>query len=295
MPWIDSLDWTSLNALRRYPLREGCSALSTDETFSIPDNLIVDFTLCATSEVSARFYISKIFNKITTVDIEISDYSGIILGTVQIVGTSHTENKDYYLNPTTQYVGANGKITIGSLDALAYQPAGVFEFSPSATEFEPRTIIPGLQGIDRIVFIDSHNGQNGLTGNVTLTSRNNMRFSYSADKVFLDAGDNLGLNKECAVTASVKSINGVVPDPLTGDIAILGVNCLRIYSSAQYTIDMEDTCCTPCSGCNDLEELTGRLTSLENKFLSLKDGYNNVNSQLTNYLSTINSNCACPS
>lgn len=294
MPWIDSLDWTSLNALRRYPLREGCSSLSVDENFSIPDDLIVDFTLCATSDVSARFYISKIFNKITSVTIEVSDFAGVVVGTVEIVGAVHTQDKDYYLNNTTQYVGANGKITIGSLAALAYQPAGMFEFLPTATEFEPRTIVPGLQGIDRISFIDASNGENSLSGNVTLTSRNNMRFSYTANKVLLDAGDNLGLNKECAVTACVKSINGVIPNPTTGDIGLLGVNCLRIYSSAQYTIDMEDTCCTPCSGCNDLEELTNRLTSLENKFLSLKDGYNNVNSQLTNYLTTINSNCACP-
>ena len=110
----------------------------------------------------------------------------------------------------------------------------------------------------------------------------------------MDAGDNLGLNKECAVTTCVKSINGVAPDPATGNISFLGIDCLKVYSSAQYTIDLEDTCCTPCSGCNDLEELTSRLTSLENKFLDLKGSYNNVNAQLTNYLSTINSNCACP-
>jgi hypothetical protein len=85
MPWIDSLDWTDLNSLRRYPLREGASATSDDELFTIPDNFIVDFSLSASSDVSRRFFISKIFNKLTAVTIEISDSR--IDGTQHIVGT----------------------------------------------------------------------------------------------------------------------------------------------------------------------------------------------------------------
>ena len=294
MPWIDSLDWTSLNSLRRYPLREGSSALSIDEFFSIPDTLIVDFTLCASSDVSRRFYISKITNKITSVTIEVSDEFDLIVGTFIADKAQHYQDKDYYLAATNNYTGANGKLTLGSFDDLQTQPAGTFNFLRSSTELEPRTVVPGLQGIDRLTFIDTQNGQYSISGDATLTSRSNLRFSYGEDKVFLDAGDNLGLNKTCTINNCVKSINGVVPDPTTGDLSLLGINCLNIYSEAQYTLSMEDTCCTPCSGCNDLEILTTRLTSLENKFIDLKGTYNDVNAQLTNYLTTINSNCACP-
>jgi len=294
MPWIDSLDWSSINALRRYPLREGTSLLSTDGNFSIPDTLIVDFTLCATSDVTARFNISKIFNKIDALTLEFSDNLGVVVGTVDVDGVTHAQDKDYYLTITNSYVGANGKITIGSLDDLRYQPAGVFMFDFSSTEFEPRTVVPGLHGIDRIQFIDEVNGINSLSGNVVLSSRSNLLFTYRDSEVIWDAGDNLGLNKDCAITNCVKSINGVVPNPSTGDIGLLGINCITVYSPQAYTLNFEDTCCTPCSGCNDLEELTTRLTSLENKFLTLKDDYNGVNAQLTTYLATINSNCACP-
>ena len=295
MPWLDSLDWTSLNSLRRYPLREGSSALSVDEFFSIPDNLIVDFTLCATSDVSRRFYISKVVNKFNSLLIEISDEYDLIVGTFTAEKATHQQDNDYYLTATTNYKGANGKITLNTFEGLTTQPTGVFKFSLSATEFEPRTIIPGIQGIDRISFIDSQNGIATLTGDVTINARSNLRFSYSEDKVILDAGDNLGLNQICSPEKCVKSINGVTPNPLTGNISLLGVKCLNIYSDSQYTLSMEDTCCTPCSGCNDLETLTTRLTSLENKFIDLKGTYNDVNAQLTNYLTTINSNCACPS
>jgi hypothetical protein len=294
MPWIDSLDWTDLNSLRRYPLREGLSALSIDGLFSVPDTLVVDLTMCATSDVTRRFFISSIFNKITSVALTISDNLSTVAGTVEIDKATHIEDADYYIVFTENYIGANGKITIGTLEDLKSQPAGRFDFNMQATEFEPRTIVPGLQGVDRITFVDSLNGQFSLSGDVTLTSRNNLNFLLSGSRVLLDAGDNLGLNKPCDVVQCVQSINGVVPDPQNGNISLLGISCININSAAQYTLDIEDTCCTPCSGCNDLEELTTRLTSLENKFLDLKGTYNNVNLQLTNYLSTINSNCACP-
>lgn len=294
MPWVDSLDWLSLNSLRRYPLREGASLLSDDGYFTIPDTLIVDFTLSATSDVSRRFYISKIFNKITSVVIEFADDRDTVLGTVEIFKETHTQDSDYYLNITSDYVGSNGKITIGVLDDLAQQPAGQFSFLLSSTEFEPRTIIPGIRGVDRIAFVDEQNGTHNLSGDVVLATRSNMTFTYAQNTVYLDAGDGLGLNTPCDITNCVKTINGVVPDPTTGDISLLGIDCISVSSPAQYTLNLDDTCCTPCSGCTELEELTTRLTSLENKFLELKTGYNTVNNQLTTYLSTINSNCACP-
>ena len=293
MPWIESLDWTTLNSLRRYPVREGLSASSTDGLFNLPDTLIVDFTLCATSDVSARFYISKIFNKLSSVSIEISDYSDVVVGAFQIQKDTHEQDNDYYLTTTSSYSGANGKITIGSLEDLATQPAGLFVFDKTATEFEPRTIIPGRVGLSRMTFVDASNGEYSMTGTVTLASRNNLLFSYpGGETVILDAGDNLGLSKICSSATPVQSINGVIPDA-DGNINFIGLNCLKVSNSSQFTLDISDTCCTPCSGCEDLETLTTRLTSLENKFLDLKSSYNNVNAQLSTYLSTINSNCAC--
>jgi hypothetical protein len=291
MPWVDSLDWLSLNALRRYPLREGVSALSNNNYFSIPDSLITDITICASSDVSKRFFISKIINKISSLVIEISDFSNIVVGTLEIIASSHTEDKDYYFTINEEsYVGANIKITIGSLKDLNTQPAGIFDFAAIATEFEPRTVIPGIRGIDRMIFIDSEKKPYGLSGDVTIITRDNLKFSEEAADIYLDAADDLGLNKACALTNCVKTINGVSPNS-DGDIGLLGVNCIRISNPVDYTIELEDTCCTPCSGCDELETLTDRLTSLENNFLTLKDNYNLLDSQLTTYLATVNSSC----
>lgn len=297
MPWIDSLDWSALNSLRRYPIREGASAQSENEYFSIPDTLITDFSLSASSSVEDRFYISRIFNKLTSVSIEISDWGGAVVGTFEAFAST-VKDEVYYLNATSNYVGANGKITIGTLDDLINQPIGHFRFAPTATELEPRTIYPGIRGIDRIVFKDFKNPDGYyLTGNVAVISRDNLKFSLDpndANGVVLDVGDNLGLNKECTVTNCVKSINGVRPDPTNGNISLLGVDCLTVINNAEYSLQIEDTCCSPCVGCNDLEQLTERLTSLENKFILLSNNYVNVNTQLGTYLNTVNADCACP-
>jgi len=297
MPWIESLDWTSLNSLRRYPLRQGTSAQSVDGLFSLPDSLIVDFSLTATSVVTRRFYIARILNRLSSIILEVRDNFTDVVGTVEIQNATHTQDKDYYLTPTSAYIGATGRFTIGKLDDLAYQPAGSFEFSLSATEFEPRTIVPGLQGVDRIEFLDSRNGSFSLTGDVKIAARNNLTFVYSGvndfNRVFIDVGDGLGLNKTCVTTTPVRSINGVEPDE-NGNISLLGTDCVKITSTEAGTLSLTDTCCTPCSGCNDLEELTTRLTGLESKFISLKGSYNDVNRQLNMYLSTVNASCACP-
>lgn len=300
MPYIPSLDYLDLNSLRRYPLREGVSAISTDTYFSIPDNFIVDFSLSATSDVTRKFFISSIFNKINEVIIEIADSRSpsISVGQFKISVSDHSLNKDYYLEASDDYIGANGKITIGSLDGIISQPSGLFEFTLVSAEFETRTIIPAMTGIDRFHFDDTLYGRRTLTGDVSILARNNTTFSFSQvdsnNKVVLDAGDGLGLNKICDHPVCIKTINGVGPDPETGNINFLGIDCLSVKAgSQQHTLEFSDTCCTPCSGCDELSRLTNRLTSLENKFIEIKNYYTVMNSQLTSYLTTVNSNCSC--
>ena len=292
----DSLDWTDLNSLRRYPIREGSSAVSDDGLFFIPDDFIVDATICASSDASTRVYISRIFNKLTSVVVEFSDNNDIVIGSFEIQVDTHTLNKDYYLIATDDYVGANGKLTIGNLSSISQQPAGNFAFSIYSTELEPRTVIPSMRGVSRIKFVDALTGTHSLTGDVVVRSRVNLLFSYEDlpdNQIIWDAGDGLGLNRNCSLGTCVKTINGVAPDPLDGNISLLGIDCLSVTSTLPYTLDLSDNCCTPCSGCDDLATLTTRLTSLENKFIELKGNYINVNTQLTTYLSTVNSNCSC--
>jgi hypothetical protein len=296
MPWVDSLDYLDLNSLRRYPIREGTSVTSTDGLFVLPDTLIVDFSLAASNDITKRYYISKFFNKLFSCTIEIAEYgSATVVGSFEIDFNSHKLNDTYYLEGVGEYSVANGKITIGRPADLQLQPSGNFIFNQDNTELEPRTIIPGLAGVSSITYVDAIGSTRTLSGMVTMQARMNMTFTYDtpSNSVIMDVGDNLGLNKICSTSNCVKKINGVTPDPATGNISLIGLDCLNIASSAAYTLKFADSCCTPCSGCTDLSTLTTRLTSLENNFISLKNYYTTLSGQLTNYLTTVNSNCSC--
>ena len=297
MPWIDSLDYLNLNTLRRYPLRENSTVRSTDGLFEIPDNFISEFSLAASDDVTKRYYISRIYNKVFSAVIEISEHgaSPKVVGSVDIDFNGHQINDTYFLTPLNDFVGAAGKITIGYTDALQVQPSGNYNFTLAATEFETKTIIPGTSGVVRIKFTDSEGNSNSLTGDVIIQARTNSRFTFDSlnNRVILDVGDNLSLNKICEQGPCIKRINGVTPDPATGNVSLIGSECLKITSPANYTLQLDDNCCTPCSGCDDLAELTSRLTGLENKFIELENFYTTANGQLVNYLTTINSNCSC--
>lgn len=296
MPFIESLDYLNLNTLRNYPIREALSKVDTTGAFAIPDDFIADFTISATSDVTARFYISRILNKLTSALIEVSDSAGTAAGTFTVDFASHTLYKDYYMVTAGSYAGANGKITIAYLDSLKRQPAGSFLFTLQTAEFEPRTVIPTVNGVSRITFVDSNGNSQTLTGDVKVLARSNLRFTFDSgtNTVTVDGGDGLGLSKKCTTTNCVERINGVVPDPADGNISLLGVDCTTISNSAAYTLSISDHCCTPCSGCDDLAELTTRLTTLESKFIDLKGYYSVIGAQLTTYLATVNANCACP-
>jgi hypothetical protein len=298
MPWIDSLDYLDLNSLRRYPIREGSSVTSTDELFQIPDSLIVDMSISASTNPAARFYISAFFNNLFSCTIQIAEYaSGTIVGSFFVDFNSHKLNDTYYLTPIGTYAGSTGKITIGTGDDLQLQPAGQFAFLNTSTELETRTIVPGLQGVSSITYLDADGNTGTFTGDITMNARTNMTFTYDTIKnsVAMDVGDNLGLNQICTKTNCIQKINGVTPDPASGNLTLIGVDCMQISSGNAYTLQFNDSCCTPCSGCTDLSTLTTRLTSLENSFIDLKNYYNTLNGQLVSYLTTVNSSCSCGS
>lgn len=297
MAYVENLEYENLNSLRNYPIREGINPTDITSTFSIPNNFILDFQLAATSDVTKNFFISQILNEPTSIVLQISDNSSVVVGSFTIPISGFTDNSDYTLQTVPgAYAFANGKITIGTIISITNQPTGIYSFVIGATQFEPRTIILAISGINQITFSDPKGTQQTLSGNVNIVARNNLRYSYnnSTNYLILDAGDGLGLNIACTSAPCIQKINGVTPDPDTGNISFIGVGCSGITSTVVNTLQINDTCCTPCSGCDDLAELTNRLNTLESRYLDLKQQYGYLNSELGVYLSTVNSaGCVC--
>jgi hypothetical protein len=298
MPYIENLAWENINSLRNYPIRDGLNCTDVTNTFTIPTNFIIDFQIAATSDPTLSYYISQISNQIVQYIIEISDNNNVVVGSFIIPSTDFVENETYIMQTVPGiYQYANATISIGSLDSIQFQPAGIFSFAITSTQFLPRTIIVSAASLNRIIFSDSKGTSQVLTGTVNIEARNNLRYSYNSGTniLTLDAGDGLGLNTACSTSTCVQSINGVTPDPTTGNISFIGVGCSSIATTTPYTLEINDVCCTPCSGCDDLSILTTRLNNLESDYMQLNNFYNYLNTQLTAFTNTVNYNCTCPS
>lgn len=298
MPFIDSLEYLNLNSLRNYPIRDGLNRTDVTGAFVIPQDFIVDFQLAASSDVTQRYYISQVFNQVTQFLLEISDSTNTVVGSFVIPVANFVNNSDFYLQTTPgNYQYASGRITIGSLLSILNQPAGIFSFTINNSEFLSRTIIVSVAAINQFTFTDSKGNTQSLTNVVNVVARNNLRYSYDSvhSLLILDAGDGLGLNTQCKTITCVQSINGVTPDPSTGNISFIGLDCSNISTNTPATLQLNDSCCTPCSGCNDLSTLTSRVNQLELSANNLKNFYSYLNTQLTAFTNTVNSNCVCPS
>lgn len=295
---LSNFEYLNLNALRKYPLRDGVVTTDTTGFFTIPDNFIVDLQLAVNSTAATRFLISEIYWNSLQFIISIADSAGNSVGSFTVPILGFTTNTVYSLTTVPGvYQNASGRITIGYVSTIIQQPTGTFTFNLGATEIIAKAIIISPQAVNSITFNDVNGNSQTLTGNVNLTVRNNLRFSVDAStgNIIFDAGDGLGLNTQCTAPVCVQTINGVTPDPTTGNISFIGIGCSAITSNAQYTIQIDDQCCTPCAGCDALSTLTQRLNQLELSFQNFKSQVQTFGLQLTNFTTTANTSCTCPS
>lgn len=296
MSSVNNLDFLNLNTLRNYPIKEGKSRISSDGILTIPDDFMADLTLSATSDVTRRFYVSKLSNFLDSITVEVSDNLGTIAGNFSIISASHVPYKEYYFIPTASYTGANGKLVVARLDSLQMLPKGIFPFTISTAEFEPRTIVPSVGTVNRVTFNNFNGSSYTLTGDVKIEARTNVRFKYDAESnsVIIDAGEDLGLNKVCAnTTPCIKTINGIEPDE-DGNFTLDYTDCITISPlSAGNGLVLEDNCCKPCAGCEDIAALTDRLTALESELLKLRDLYSNLLTTYENFQTAVNTICEC--
>jgi hypothetical protein len=292
---IDNLDFLNLNSLRNYPVKEGLSRISTDGAFTVPNNFIVDFELSATLDITKRFYISKIVNKDSLITVEVSDDSDVLAGVFEVNASSHTKYKKYLFIPTDIYAKANGIILVDSLENIKLQPSGIFSFTLATAEFETRTIIPGLSSLSRIIFNNANGKSFTVTGDIVIEARTNVKFKYESGKIIIDAGNDIGLNVACGNELNcIKTINGITPDN-TGNFTLDFSDCAVFTPIPALTgLVLQDTCCQPCIGCDDIQHLTNRLIDTENNLITIKNYYADLHKLFEDFKATSTYTCNCP-
>lgn len=298
MPSVDNLDFLNSNSLRNYPLKEGVTKVSSDGSFILPNDFIVDFQLAASYDPSKRFYLSKISNFDDLITLEISDQLDVLVGTFSIATANHWQYKDYYLIPSDAYVGSTGLLTATNLNGIYNCPSGSFTFSLATAEFEARTIIPARKGIDRITFKNASGDTFSFSGDIVIKARTNIRFKESLTEdntVIIDVGDDLGLNTKCnEETGCIKTINGIPPDD-ESNFTLDFSDCATLTPIPANTgLLLEDVCCKPCVGCNDIEELTSRLMTTETGLVTLRQYYTDLYKLLTDFKTIQGYTCDCP-
>lgn len=287
------LDFLNQNSMRSFPLKDGALRLSIDQLMTIPNSFIVDFKLCAVCSTSATFYVSKISNFSDIIGVEISDNSNVVVGSFAVTVANHVNNQDYWLTPSSSYSGAIGRITIGALDDMKASPAGTFHFNASQTTFEMSTIVPGVQQISRLTLMDALDNSFTLTGNVTLKANSNVRFRLNDTTIIVDAGENLGLNKQCSELGEpIRTINGISPTSL-GEFTLVSADCAS-FEEIDNGLILRDTCSKPCQGCTELSTLTERSIVVESEMLRVRDAVDNMQNSLNQLATLINYSCECP-
>lgn len=298
MPSIDSLDFLNTNALRNYPIKEGVSKVSDDEAFIIPNDFIVDLQVAVSYDPAKRYYISRIVNFDDSITVEISDETSTLVGTFTVISANHWQYKEYIMTPSSYFAGANGAMCVTSLTGILNQPSGVYTFTLATTELEARASVPALKGINRLIFNNSTGESYSMTGDIIIEARQNLRFKVDPDidnKIIIDAGNGLGLNTMCSDALScIKTINGIPPDA-EGNFTLDFSDCATLTPIPAGTgLLLEDICCKPCVGCNDIETLTSRLMTTETGLLQLRAYYDDLLKLLNDFKTTSGFTCACP-
>lgn len=296
MAAIENLGWLNLNSLRNYPIKDGLSRISVDGNYTLPNDFIVDAQIAASYDPTRCFYISQVSNLGSSIVIEITDQLATLAGSFTVTVAGFTEYQEVYFVPTTAYVGATGILTIGTLSSILNLPTGTFSFAITSTEFETRAVIPALQGINRLIFQNVTGNPISLTGDIILEARTNLIFKLVEDSntIIIDAGEGLGLNVNCGtIPQCIETINGIPPDD-SGNFTLDFADCATLTTIPSGTgLVLDDICCKPCMGCNDVATLTNRLTTVESGLLALRDYYNNLSQLFDNYKLTIDYNCDC--
>lgn len=291
--------WLNANTLRNYPLSQAATGQSKDGSFNIPDDLFVDMKLAvpflanSVTNLAAinpsKFYISSIkiypqgfvffigceLNPQIAVSEPISFSEFSEYSTVGIRGISKPIANN---GQAFDFAQTYGFVVIGSIERLL-SLVGDFEFDLDGSRLETTVISYGPRRISGLKVFSDSSTSSLLSGQITLSSGANHRMDVSGNS---DIGYTIKMNGirgedyrevcECndvELGPCVKTINGVAPNA-TGNIDILGSDCIDVKSSGQASIEISDTCAKPCCGCTELDILVSDVTALTSQLALLQ-------------------------
>jgi len=269
-------DWLRNNSLRSYPLMDGVSGKSNDAdaAFTIPQAFLLDISLTVKpDDPPGQFHI-----------MQIASYSGGYVVTIGRGGTAvavftvarsnHYWSKVYRIVGTGTYEGYNGYVSIGDLEEIDAQSAGVWSFDVSDGLLQPRCLIPMTKGLSGIRISAGGDLSPVLTGTVRIEQGPNTRLRWmGGSTIRIDAVSNPEYAIECQCEGQyqlgppIRTINGLQPTA-AGDFIISEQSCIQVEAS-ENGLTVRDTCSEPCCGCEELAVVNTALKAVRDQMTTL--------------------------
>ncbi len=295
LPSVWNVEWYNTNSQRRYPLRDDASLRDVTDSFSIPNDLIVEFAWPAHAFSTidpTGFYVSSISVFGSGVVIQFS-YLGEVIGSVNIDSETFIPNLSKSIRGIGTFADTVGTVVIGSLSGLD-SAAGTFTFeSPAKSGFLPSAVKLIPRGVSAIYIKNGDDLSDALQGDLTLESGRNFLIEYQRrsgtptdpNVISLSAISGAGLNLDCGCDEStprpcIKTIDGVPPNS-EGDFHLDGDECVKLDAIANG-LQIKDTCSKPCCGCQELDVVKTTLQSMSAQVTALNSYADKLSAQILN-------------
>jgi hypothetical protein len=290
-------EWSNLNSQRRYPLTEDSSGTDRSNSFNIPEDFLVGLDIPVSSSLLidvSRFFIRRIvvagngFSVTVAYEPALGEYTDVAVAAVPRVG--FTNYSSYQLVGIGDFVETLGKLTIGRLDGIDAQPAGLFTFDLPSARIEPDCIRPSLQGVMGVIVVNGTQQSPSLHGDIEFVAGENIQITSTTEdggaRIQISAISGAGLATTCdcvdlSTSPPIRRINGIVPTA-AGDFFLLGSNCIEIQPITNG-LRIVDKCAEPCCGCTELEEITRVVSTFASKASTLDNAITRLEASVTEF------------
>ncbi len=282
---IVNLEWQNHNAIRAYPLTAEATKVDVTGTFALPDDFIIALYLpvhAGLDVTTNNFHISAIqaYTAGFTVVVGYTNSSGdiITVAAAMIARITHTPGQTYMLGGVGDFADCLGRITIGNLDNIDNQPAGLFNFDLAGGRIEPDAIRPMIRYLSSLQVLNGSDLSDKLTGDIVIKAGTNMSITLAASAgedpiLIFNAIEGAGLTQSCDCSddtaGPINTINGIPPDS-DGNFTIATNTCISI-NPLSHGLQLQDICSQPCCGPTELEVITQTIQQFQTQLNTLNN------------------------
>jgi hypothetical protein len=222
-----------------------------------------------------RFYLRKFTSDANSISAVVGyeGQSGLLeVASFRVMRADHARNQSYRLVGQGQFQSVVGVVVVGKFDSLDSQPYGSWEFDPDDGRLDPTCIQLIPQCVESLTLVNDGVSSAPLTGPLELNMGANMQavaiIGQGTPRFRLNAVSASGFEEPCicegdeAEIPCIRTINGV--PSVNGNLELLGNDCAAVQSTATGLV-INNSCCSPCCGCPELEKITEDLRAFESE------------------------------